>query len=131
KIQTEAVTILQERGLLEKIKEHMERVSLANLEYQKKTGIESRVKGIAESIGKRTAEAEKAHATLLETVEEADKAHAIIRELEPLIGPAQRRAEWLGHRVQFHKESAAYWEDRAKREPTRGKKKAKGGGGHG
>lgn len=120
RIQTEAITIQQEKEFLSTIKHKMEAISQANLEYQKKAGVEERVRAIADSIGKRTAEAEESHNMLLKKAEESDVAHVRVRELEPVLGPSLRRSEWLGHRIQLHKESAEYWEDRAKREPKTG-----------
>jgi len=133
RIETDAITLLQERDFIDQIRQKMEIASRENVEYQKKEGVEKRVKDLALTIGQRFGEAEAVHKEFLNNVEKSDVAHADVKRLEPFIGPASRRSDWLSNRIQLHRESKEYWEERCRREvealdDKKGKKPSQDGG---
>jgi len=114
KIQTEAVTVQQEKGFLDEIRSAMVKVSQANLASQKKLGIDSKVTELGLAIGSKSAEAQNYHDEMLALAGKADEQHASVVGMEKEAGPLRGRVTWLKHRVENHRESAKYWRDRAR-----------------
>ena len=110
-IQTTRITAADEKVMIKQMKEIYHRLTEANVEAQKKLGIEEQVRTLSAEIGDNLASAQKRHEDLLKKALESDEHHdEYLRKNKPLseFRIQLRRAE---RRIKSHRESLNYWKE--------------------
>lgn len=109
KIQTSALSIDDERRMIEQMKHIYEQITIANKESQKKLGIEKELSKITRDIGNLLTKAQETHENLLEKAKEAESYHNKFIEISKKISEQNIQINRINRKIARHKESLEYW----------------------
>jgi len=108
KLETEAITIDNERRLLDELRETIEKMRSITDGYTPEE-IKSRLNEIQEEIGSNLMRIEELHSSLLEKVEQSNVHHEKFVDANRQIRERESRRGWLKRRIELHKEMETFW----------------------
>lgn len=108
-IQTTKITADDEKVMIKRMKEIYHRLTDANVEAQKKLGIEEQVKKLSAEVGENLAGAQKRHEALLKKASESDVHHEEYIQKNQQLSEHRIQLRRAERRIKSHKESLEYW----------------------
>jgi len=108
KLETEAITIDNERRLLDELRETIEKMRSITDGYTPEE-IKERLNEIQEEIGSNLMRIEEFHSSLLEKVEQSNVHHEKFVDANRQIRERESRRGWLKRRIELHKEMETFW----------------------
>lgn len=110
-IQTTKITTDDEKAMIKQMKEIYHRMTEANVEAQKKLGIEEKVKQLSVEIGENLAGAQQRHEDLLVKAKESDLHHESYLSKGKQLSEYRIQVRRIERRMKSHKESLEYWKE--------------------
>lgn len=108
-IQTTRITASDEKVLIKSMREIYSRLTEANVEAQKKLGIEERVRSLSREIGENLAGAQSRHEELLTLAAASDVHHDEFLAKNSHFSELRIRLRRAERRIATHRESLEYW----------------------
>jgi uncharacterized coiled-coil DUF342 family protein len=121
KLQTEGITIDDERRIMAEIKGVLDKVNSISRKEQEKMGMEKGVEDTTKKVADLFSKMNSAHERMLTTVNSADKIHAEYVTLFEDYSNCLKNLRWLPHRIELSQETLKYWMERlqGKHEPKK------------
>lgn len=109
KIQTSALSINDERKMIDQIKYIYDQITIANKESQQKLGIEKDLREITKNIGNNLMNAQQTHELLIKKAEEAELHHKNFIENSKNFSELSIQINRINRKIVRSKESFEYW----------------------
>ncbi|MEA3560073.1 MAG: hypothetical protein U9R75_12540, partial [Candidatus Thermoplasmatota archaeon] len=108
KLETEAITIENERRLLDELRETMNKMRAIS-DGLTPEEIKTRLSEIQEDMGSNLIRIEEYHRAMLDKVEESQTHHEKFIDARKQIREKEGREGWLKRRIELHKEMETFW----------------------
>lgn len=111
KIQTSALSIEDERRMIDQMKHIYGQITVANKESQQKLGIETDLGKLTNDIGINLTKAQETHELLIKKAEEAELYHDKFIETSKSLSELSFQINRINRKISRHKESLEYWDE--------------------
>ncbi|MEM3342232.1 MAG: hypothetical protein QW728_06025 [Thermoplasmata archaeon] len=121
KLQTEGITIEDERRIMGEIKNVLQKINSISRVEQEKKGMQKNVEELTLEIAKLFGQMQKTHEDMLQAAQLADAAHNEYQKLFEEYANCLKDLKWVPHRIELSQETLKYWMERlqGKNEPKK------------